>query len=556
MLRRLLRQQHGFTIIEVMVAAVVLAIGLAAVVTMLDTANATDTTTKAREQGVALARELIEGGRSIPYSQLTPSSIVGKVQAMPGLGNAGAGPGWTIQRRGVTYTVAMGTCAVDDPSDGYGPEDPNLFCASMSGQPTTSCSQLLSAGITGNVNLLNQITGTLNGQLSVGLCGLDLNLTGRISDLTQADVALCILGACQQQPATGDSTPDDYRRIEATVTWTSGGLSHYVIESTAVNNPGQAAGPHVNSLAINLNPLPAGFVPPALFTSDPLGLFVPFTATTDPNATAVQWSVNGVPQGSATFLLGAWGFNWPIGSSLVGAGSETLDGNYTIGAIAYDTNGNAGPPLSMTVTLNRRQAYAPKNFVGGHDGSVVDFQWTPNKEGDITGYQVYRVGALLQPDVLVCSTTNVHATSCQDTNPGLSSSIQYYVRALDTAPNGSVRMGDKSNPITVTTSNIAPYAPTNLQASTSNGNTILLWTAPSGPVNFPNPSPGPDQDGEQLSFYRIYRDGQAVANRYDTAPASAVSYTDTQTGGVQHTYWVTAVDPQLAESAAAGPVTK
>jgi hypothetical protein len=75
---------------------------------------------------------------------------------------------------------------------------------------------------------------------------------------------------------------------------------------------------------------------------------------------------------------------------------------------------------------------------------------------------------------------------------------------------------------------------------------VLAWTAP-------NPT---DADGDPIDFYRIYRDGQAVANRYDTAPGTATTYTDTGTGGVQHTYWVTAVDPQLAESPAAGPVTR
>jgi fibronectin type 3 domain-containing protein len=228
-----------------------------------------------------------------------------------------------------------------------------------------------------------------------------------------------------------------------------------------------------------------------------------------------------------------------------GTGSETLDGLYSISVVAFDQNGNAGPTRSMTITLNRRQPYAPQNFAGGHNGSIVDFQWSPNKEGDITGYRVYRVN-LSPPDTRVCSTSNVSATSCQDPSPPSSALIQYYVVALDTDPTGTAREGDHSTTLNVTTTNQAPNAPTNLAASTNSGNTVLAWTAPS-------PS---DNDGDPIDFYRIYRDGQAVANRYDTAPGNQTTYTDTRTGGVAHTYWVTAVDPQLAESAAAGPVTR
>jgi prepilin-type N-terminal cleavage/methylation domain-containing protein len=530
--RRLLTDQRGFTIVEVLVAAVVLGIGLSGAATMFDTASSTTTTTKAREQGVNLAREIVEDARSIPYAQLTPSSIVGKLQAMPGLNNnnPGPNPGWTIARRGVIYTVAAGVCSVDDPADGYGVEDPNLFCASTTGKPSTPCWKLLDTGqITGDVKIVNQINTTLSGQVSIGACGLDLNLTGRVSDLTQAEVALCLGGTCQNQPSTGDPTPDDYKRITVLVTWGVGNGSRYVLQSAAVNNPGLASGPHVQTLAPAFTPVVW------LFTSTPAGGLVPFNATADASANSVQWSVNGVPQGTAANVAGTWTFNWPIYLvPPVGGGSEVLDGNYTIGVTAFDTNANAGPPLSTTVTLARRVPYAPNNFAGGHDGSFIDFQWAPNKEGDITGYRVNRVGGLGQQDVLVCSTTNVRATACQDTNPPASASIQYYVYAVD-----SEGKGDNSATLTVTTPSLAPSAPTILQASSSNGNTVLAWTASSTP-----------------DFYRIYRDGQQVANRYDTAPGNATSYTDTQTGGVQHTYWVTAVSAQLAESTPLGPVTK
>jgi hypothetical protein len=265
----------------------------------------------------------------------------------------------------------------------------------------------------------------------------------------------------------------------------------------------------------------------------------------------MQWSLNGTPQGNATNSGGNWTFPWTIGNAQTGAGSETLDGNYTIGVIPFDSSGNAGPPRSVTITLARRQPYAPVHFVGGHNGSIVEFQWSPNKEGDITGYQVYRIVGAGQPDVMVCSTSNARSVGCQDTSPPNSASIQYYVRALD--GDNSTQSPDPSTTLTVSTSNAAPNVPTGLQASTSNGNTVLLWAA-ANPLDS-------EATPDSIAFYRIYRDGQAVANRYDTAPGTTtppanVSYTDTATGGVSHTYRVTAVDPQLAESPALGPITR
>jgi hypothetical protein len=527
------------TIIEVIVAATVLLIGVLGVATMVEGANSASTAGKAREQGANLAREVLEFGRSIPYAQLLPTAVVAKLQAKPGLANANAGPGWTIQRRGVTYTLAVGVCAVDDPSDGYGTEDPNLFCAAgAKATPSPACAQLMgrSGSVTGDSAAVKQNSSTLSGQQAIGLCGLDPDLDGRVDYLTQSDASQCAGGACQNTPSSNDLTPDDYKRLVVLVTWSSQPASGYVLQSTLITNPGQASGPPINSFGLG-----GSLTSPI---TDSTLTSIPFTLTADSQATSVQWSLNGVAQASATSSSGSWTFSWSVGST--GSGSEVLDGNYTVGVVAFDSNGNAGPPRSMTITLNRRAPYAPPNFGGGRNGSVVDLQWSPNKEGDVLGYRVYRIAGSGQPDVLVCSTGNAQSVSCQDTNPPNVSSIQYYVVALDKDANANTREGDHSTTLTVGTTNKAPNAATGLQASTQNGNTVLLWTAP-------NPA---DADGDVISFYRIYRDGQAVSNRYDTAPANVSTYTDTATGGVAHTYYVTVVDPQLAESSAAGPVTR
>jgi hypothetical protein len=115
----------------------------------------------------------------------------------------------------------------------------------------------------------------------------------------------------------------------------------------------------------------------------------------------------------------------------------------------------------------------------------------------------------------------------------------YIVRALDRDVPGALREGPDSDPITVTATATPPGPVTGLtRTDLTGGNVKLDWTAPAG-------TPA-------AAFYRIYRDGVAFTDRYDRAGAGAGSrtWTDTRTDGSTHTYWVTAVSSQLAESTA------
>jgi hypothetical protein len=213
-----------------------------------------------------------------------------------------------------------------------------------------------------------------------------------------------------------------------------------------------------------------------------------------------------------------------------------------------DTAGVAGATRTLTITINRRKAFAPTGVAAGRNNLVVDLEWRANTERDIVGYYVYRDTA--SGPVRVCpasGTTPITGTNCQDTSPP-AGTLQYHVVAVDRDKDGNLRDGDSSPTVTVTTANTPPNPPTNLDASTNAGTTILRWSAP----NPADPDPG---DG--IQFYRIYRDGTSYGDRYDrTGDGTALTYTDTSTGGVPHTYWITAVDKQLAESTLAGPKTQ
>src|SRR6476661_2871283 len=97
--------QRGFALVEVMVAAAILVIGVLGVLAMIDAANATTGKNKLREGATNVARELIENVDDLPYSAIDPSTLVATLQAKPGLANASGGASWVVTRRGHTYTL-------------------------------------------------------------------------------------------------------------------------------------------------------------------------------------------------------------------------------------------------------------------------------------------------------------------------------------------------------------------------------------------------------------------------------------------------------------------
>ena len=185
------RSAHdGFTLVEVVVAAAILLVGVLGALTMLDTANAVTQRTAAREAGTHLAREAIEAARAVPYPDLTPTQVQGQLEAQPGLRDSAPGvAGWTVVRRNVTFTLSASVCSVDDGTvagDGFGNHDGGHFCA-------------------------------------------ESTATG-----------------------TNDLNPDDYKRVSVTATWRRSGRTFRVSQEAVINNPGSAFAPAIRTLDASL----------------------------------------------------------------------------------------------------------------------------------------------------------------------------------------------------------------------------------------------------------------------------------------------------------------
>jgi prepilin-type N-terminal cleavage/methylation domain-containing protein len=523
-MRARLQGESGFTLIEVMVASLVLLVGLAGTLGMLDLANRTTNANAARDGAVALQRELIETARSMSYSALTPGHLSADLRALPSLsGSTVTAAGWTIRRGGRDYHVAMGVCIVDSVSDGLGAHDASTFCQTGTGASTAAqCRAAL--GTSGRI----QGTGTATGG-RIGDCGIDTNADGEVDGLIGLPAA----------SGTADATPEDFKRIVTLIRWDTGGGSRFVLSSSTLPYPGLSAAPSVTTLSPDAGSLQDAN-PPTVSSS--AQTVVPFTAATNRAAASVGWFLNGSPIGSATDAGGAvsWAFSWNLGAvdltaSAPGAG-EAVDGSYTIGARAYNRYAAGGQLKATTVKLNRRPPFRPAGFEAVHVGTRVEAAWSQAVEGDVEGFLTYRVSGATR--TVVCALSR--ATSCTDASPPSTGTFTYQTVAVDRDPAGAQREGQIAS-VDIPLDNKTPQPPTNLQATRAGTQVTLTWTASAG-----------DPDGT-VQGYRIFRDGKDVRSRY--AGTTALTYTDATAGDVPHTYCVAAVDDLAGQSACSAEVT-
>src|SRR5215212_5834569 len=320
--------QAGFTLIEVLVAMMILLVGVLGVVTLVDGANAVTSKTKAREGGTAIARSIIEVSRSIRYRDLTQASLEAALETRPTLADSQPSvAGYTIRSRNIEYQLTLTVCSLDDPKDDLGVRPAGtLFCTDSDGPGATP----------------------------------------------------------------RDRNPDDYKRVRVRLDWTTRATAHSVTQTSSIINPVGGLGPTVTGLTMT-SPASSSSdeVRIESSSSSPINS-ANFTATTSTFAADLTWSVSGDSQGKANGGPTSWTFTWDFvdgsGNTLY------YDCKYFIQADGFDAEGRAGSPRVLTVILNRREPIAPSDVIGGRNGSGdrVDVQWTPSPECDVIGYRVYR----------------------------------------------------------------------------------------------------------------------------------------------------------------------
>jgi len=357
----------------------------------------------------------------------------------------------------------------------------------------------------------------------------------------------------------GDRNPDDYKRVRVTLVWNTRNTTQSITQTSSIINPVGGLGPSV----IGLTTTSGSSTNPVRIES--LISSANFVAVTSTSAADLTWNIDGDVQESKP---SGGPINWSFTWDFVAPNGDILyhDCTYAVGAEAFDEQGRAGSPYSVTVIVNRIVGgLAVENFAGGRNGNgnTVDVQWAPTPECDIVGYRVYRDDdpAFGSPSAVTCtgqgSATYVEntVTDCVDESaPG--GTMYYRVRPLDTNASGTLREGAWSTSVTAGGSNSVPSVPQNLAYCI--GGQVDCF----GPDGEPAPSgvlvlrwdASTDSDGN-VQFYRIYRDGTSYAARHDVFyPNPGIAWFEPDSDGQTHTYRVSAVDDKFGESGLSAPL--
>src|SRR4051812_49605757 len=130
-LRQKARYDDGFTLVEVVVAMVIILIGVLGTLVLIDRANTTTTEAKTRQTANNILRDLLDTAQGLPYSSLTTSGLVPALQTRGFADSIPATTGtWDITRNGTTFVITAGGCRGDDPHHGSQNTPPpprNLF---------------------------------------------------------------------------------------------------------------------------------------------------------------------------------------------------------------------------------------------------------------------------------------------------------------------------------------------------------------------------------------------------------------------------------------------
>jgi Tfp pilus assembly protein PilV len=514
--------ERGFTLIEVLVATLILTAGLIALMGMLIVSSKTTSTNRVRQGGTSVAREVLEDARTLSYASLLQSSMASSLQPLVPSSTV-SGTGLLVTRGIYSYKVTFSVCSLDDPIDSYGAHS----SAPQSGG--SWCPDVASSGTT-------------------------------------------------------DTNPDDYKRVSVTVTPNNGNRTTPTVQQSVLIYSELSNGPAISCISTTATGA-AGSCPGSNLTVSSASVSsLTFTVKTTAASAAVEWLVNGnkpsgsqIPSGNVDPYTTSSGtsstFTWNLPST---SGVAFPDGTYTIAALAYDGNGNTGTPSSIQISLNRHSPITPGSILAGwnHQLNGVDVQWVPSTDQDVQYYNVYHYYGSSGVATLACS--KVSGTSCTDTSaltPGLltteptctsakqtwaATSDNYYVKAVDTDPStGTAREGSASATWDANYCDHPANAPT-LTGSLSNGTMSLSWTVPTDP----------DSGWDSIKGWRIYRwtgstTQPSVSGRYDligstgNSGSTITTYTDpaADPGGVAQNYCVTAVDTQLDESPCSNTVT-
>jgi Tfp pilus assembly protein PilV len=461
-----LRAEDGFTLVEALVATLVLTAGLLAAYMMLTISTHSASDVKAREGAVTLARQITDDARSIPYASITSSTLTSTLQAFPGLSNGGSGSTWTIQRNGVTYTVTASVTNANDPKDTSGATDLKQIGVAISW--TTFQGKTHQFSETTTLTKAGQDPGLIASGLQLaaaqqGIAGIQgtstapvvtstaiTSLQFQVTAPTGTTAIQWSLNGANQSTWNG-STPSSGNTWTSS-SWSLSGVSDgtYTVGAQAVDSDGVAgpsttitvrlirnvpAAPNVTNYGYN-NQLPgySGTVAELQWTANSELNVVGYRVYNPNNVAICQTSTSSFTSNCSTNGGNAW-CSSPTACIDLSPPSNGSN-KYTVKALYYDANNTLQEGTGTTVTLSGGTPSPPLQIalvsltaVTQPDNTAI-ITWTPTVGGTgVSFYRIYRDGSSYtnRYDVLQASSCS---TTCTYHDTNRSSSHNYWITAV------------------------------------------------------------------------------------------------------------------------------
>lgn len=469
---RAARSQAGFTLVELMVSAFILLVGMLGLLSVMQRGISTTALNSQRVAATNLAREIVENARATDYDQLTPAQLLAALQSKP---NMGSGSPWKIVRRNTTYTVAASVCTFDDPADKVAAVAPANQCTpapsgttgdangddfrrvtltmTWTGRGTTRTVQQSAMIVNPSGGLGPRITGqVLNPAGSVGPASANV-----VTFVVVSSVAAAVHWNADDGQSNGNATANDATGTNWTIAWDlkAAGSAGAVLDGTYSviaqpfddrSIPGDSK---VGTVVVNRQ------------TPWPPSPFEGGHDTRSGDWVDLQWGFN--PErdilGYRVYWAGADGTARTADdvrvcpSAADGAGS-TLDSatsscadlapphgatRYYVVAIDRDLAGalREGAPTVLDVAAASSRPDAPLNLLA-HATANPSLTWDPPSSGTAAFYRIYRNGTDRGDRVGVAGTTPPLAFSDFDVSSG---THQYWVTAVDSTYNESDPLG-------------------------------------------------------------------------------------------------------------------
>jgi prepilin-type N-terminal cleavage/methylation domain-containing protein len=489
--------ERGFTLVEVLVAIMILLVGVLGVVSMVEGANAVTSKTKAREGGTNVARSIIEVSRSIRYRDLTANELLDALGSRPGLADVKPGvTGYTIASRNVNYEVTLTVCSLDDPRDNLGQH------------------------------------------------------TGPVAYCIDTDV-----------PAVGvndDRNPDDYKRVRVTLNWSTRQVNHSITQTSAIINPVGGLGPSVTSLVptnvSNTDPIQLTTI-----AQNQIDFHVTTSSSAEGVKWSVGGEPKGTAAGSSTNWDFTWKLDKADGTPLYHdctyvVQADAFDAQDRAGTPRARTvivNRRAPfAPTGFDGGRNGSSGFVDLQWVQNPECDVKGYRVYRSGTDGVLGTAITCIGETI--DI-------TEDIKCLDDPPA--GDQFYTVVALDLPTGSTTpREGVKSAQKKVGAPSGRPDAPTNVTLCVGDGSASCVDAAGNpAPLGMVAVSWSPSTDPDGIQFYRIYRDGTAFSNRYDDFFPSATnpgySWFEFDSSNGPHTYRISAVDGTFTESVLSSPVT-